>query len=426
MKTFKILAVVVALAAASTSFALNGIELIGIGTNSEAMGGTGIANPQELITAISTNPAGMSFMPGAAYSELNFDSSLLTPNADGDIANPAGQFHADSHRAFYAIPAIGISIPLDPEKRWHFGFGAYGVCGIGVDYRNTSLDQPKFFDFGPLGKFPLIAGQYSSLYILKFSPAVSYEISPQLSVGAALHIDFSTLDLGSGSTVAYSAGAQFGVVYKPMPVLSLGLMCVTPQPSVYRHIADFNGDGNLDKLTLEQPTIVGLGISYSALEDRLLLSVDGKWLNWSNADGFSDYDWEDQWVVALGAQYAVIPKKLFVRIGYNFGNSPVVTHNGWNGSLATPNPDLVDVQGKMVPRYYFETFRTIGTPALLENHFTVGAGYALTERIEVNVAYSHAFENGITEHGTNIGGQPTTIRTSISNDVVDFGITWRF
>jgi long-chain fatty acid transport protein len=428
MKTLtKILAVAFALAVVSTSFALNADELIAIGPNARAMGGTGIATSQDVITALFANPAGMCFTPGSAYLEVNFASTLLIPTITGEIDNPGSRFHADSHGQVYAIPAIGLSLPLDSlTRRWHFGLAAYGVSGLGVDYRSTSIDQPQFFDFGPFGKFPLAQGQYTSLQILKFAPALAYQITPELSVGVALHIDYALLDLGNGSSHAYSAGGQFGVLYKPVPVLSLGLMCVTPQPAVFRHIADLNGDGRLDKLTVEQPAKVGGGIGYSAFDDRLLLSLDGKWLNWSNTDGYGDFDWKDQWVIAVGAQFAVIPKKLFFRMGYNFGNNPVTTHTGWNGSLATPTADFVNVQGKMVPRYYYETFRTIGFPGIVEHHITFGAGYAFSDKFEVNVAYMHVFENDITEHGTNIAGQATTIRTTFSEDSVDFGITWRF
>ncbi|HEY5991191.1 MAG TPA: outer membrane protein transport protein [Candidatus Udaeobacter sp.] len=423
----KKLAIASALATASTAFATNGDDLIAIGATARALGGTGIATPQDAISAVFANPAAMCFTPGCAYAEVNFDGTLFMPHISAEVDNPAGSFSSDSHSAVYGIPAIGLSLPLDSvTRRWRFGLAAYGVTGLGVDYRSTVLDQPKFFDFGPFGKFPLVAGEYTSLQIMKFAPAIAYQVTPQLSLGFALHVDYALLDLGHGSSPAYSVGGQFGVLYKPIPALSLGLIYITPQPTVFRHVADFDGNGTLDKLTLESPNIVGVGIGYSLYDDRLLFSVDGKWLNWSNADGYSDFDWKDQWVVAVGVQYAAIPKKLFLRLGYNFGNNPVSAHSGWNGSLATPAPDFVNVQGKMVPRYYYETFRTIGFPAVVENHITCGVGYAFSEKFELNIAYMHAFGHDVTEHGINIAGQPTRIKSTLSEDSVDLGLTWRF
>jgi long-chain fatty acid transport protein len=412
---------------ASAAFATNGDNLIAIGPNARAMGGVGIAIPQDAISAVFANPAAMCFTPGCAYSEANFAGTLFMPHITGEVSNPGGTFRANSDSKVYAIPAIGLSMPIDPvTRRWRFGLAAYGVTGLGVDYRSTKLDQSQFFDFGPAGKFPLAAGGYTSLQIMKFAPALAWQVTPELSVGAALHIDYAVLDLGSGSSPAYGVGAQLGVLYKPTKSLSLGLTYITPQPADFHHVTDFDGDGTLDNLTLESPNIVGAGIGYSCDDGRIVFGVDGKWLNWSGAQGYKDFDWEDQWVVGAGIQFAAIPKKLFLRAGYNFGNNPVKAHNGWDGSLATPTPDMVNVQGKMVPRYYYETFRTIGFPAVVEHHVTIGLGYAFSERFELNAGYMHAFENGVTEHGTDITGEPATIKSTLSEDSVDFGITWRF
>ncbi len=280
MKTLtKILAIAFALATTSRALATNGDDLIAIGPNARALGGTGIATPQDAISAVFANPAAMCFTPGCAYAEVNFAGTLFMPHISVEVANPAGTFSSDSHSNVYAIPAIGLSLPLDSvTRRWRFGLAAYGVTGLGVDYRSTNLDQPQFFDFGPFGKFPLVSGEYTSLQILKFAPALAYQVTPELSLGVALHVDYALLDLRHGSTPAYSVGGQFGVLYKPTPAFSLGLTYTTPQPEVFRHIADFDGNGTLDKLTLESPNIVGVGIGYSCYDDRLLFSVDGKWL----------------------------------------------------------------------------------------------------------------------------------------------------
>ena len=45
---------------------------------------------------------------------------------------------------------------------------------------------------------------------------------------------------------------------------------------------------------------------------------------------------------------------------------------------------MTTVQGTPIPVYYFETFRTIGFPAIVEHHLTLGVGYDVTERFAVN------------------------------------------
>src|SRR6266542_6168482 len=220
----KIFAITFVFATVSTALATNGDDLIAIGPNARALGGTGIATPQDAISAVFANPAAMCFTPGCAYSEVNFAGTLFMPHIKAEIQNAGGLFRADSDEKVYAIPAIGLSLPLDPDtRRWRFGLSANGVTGLGVDYRGTTLDQPQFFNFGPAGQFPLVAGEFTSLQIMKFAPALAYQITPELSVGLAAHIDYAILDLGAGSSFNYGFGGQLGVLYKPTKSRSLGL-----------------------------------------------------------------------------------------------------------------------------------------------------------------------------------------------------------
>jgi long-chain fatty acid transport protein len=113
----KIFAIAFALATTATALATNGDDLIAIGATARALGGTGIATPQDAISAVFANPAAMCFTPGCAYAEVNFDGTLFLPHTTGQVDNPAGSFRADSQSSVYAIPAIGLSLPLDSVTR---------------------------------------------------------------------------------------------------------------------------------------------------------------------------------------------------------------------------------------------------------------------------------------------------------------------
>jgi long-chain fatty acid transport protein len=133
-------------------------------------------------------------------------------------------------------------------------------------------------------------------------------------------------------------------------------------------------------------------------------------------------------VVGIGAQFKPI-KKLALRLGYNYGNNPVRPHKNFVGATMGPQgpvPNMTTIQGTAIPTYYFETFRTIGFPAIVENHITSGIGYDVTERFAINVGFMYAFENSITATGTNLALQPTNIRSRLSETGVDFGLSWRF
>jgi long-chain fatty acid transport protein len=144
-----------------------------------------------------------------------------------------------------------------------------------------------------------------------------------------------------------------------------------------------------------------------------------KWINWSDAEGFEDFDWNDQWVFAVGAQLEAIDN-LFFRVGYNYAENPVDEHNGWT------NTDFVDVQGKSLPQYYYETFRVIGFPAIVEHHITAGIGYELGESLIINLSYMHAFENTHTQEGQGLDGQPAEIESKLYEDSLSFAFSWRF
>jgi long-chain fatty acid transport protein len=411
-----------------SAFATNGDNLIGVGPVSRSMGGVGIASPQDPISAVFANPAAMCFGPYCPSSEFNFAGTAFAPDVKAEIRETSGITKSNSKSNIYAIPAIGISTPItEGAKPWRFGLAAYGVTGLGVDYRGKNIDD-GFFEFG-MGSNnpPLVSGEYTQLQIFKFAPAVSWQPLNQLSVGLAAHIDYATLDLRDGGSPGYGFGAQLGLIYKPTTNLSLGLNYITEQKVEHEKVTDFDQDGKLDDLDLSSPQQFGFGAAYTFLGGDLLLAADTKWLNWKDADGYEDFDWDDQWVFAVGTQYFAT-QKLVLRAGYNYGQNPVNKNNGFDGSFnlqGMPN-DAVNVQGAYVPRYYYETFRIIGFPAIVEHHVSLGIGYQFTQAFSAHLGFMHAFENDFSETGTDLTGQPVTIKSTLSENSFDFGLSWRF
>jgi long-chain fatty acid transport protein len=423
-RMFKVSAILLfVLVFASPAHATNGDNLIAVGPNARAMGGVGIAYPLDAISAVFANPATMCFAPYCPSSEFNFSGTLFMPDVSAKITTADGAVQADSASKVFAIPAIGLSVPFGPDpSKWRFGLSAYGVSGLGVDYRGTSIDEATY-DFGGGVTVPIVSGEYTQLQIMKFAPTVAYQISPRFSVGMAIHIDYSTLDLRSGSSFGYGVGVQPGIIYKPTDNLSLGFTYTSSQSVDHDDVTDFDQDGKLDTLELEAPQQLGLGAAYLFLNGQLLVEADVKWINWSDADGYKDFDWDDQWVFAIGAQLEPV-HNLFFRIGYNYGENPVNEHNGWDGSFASG--ETINVQGVGIRRYYYETFRIIGFPAIVEHHFTIGIGYRFTDNFSIDIGYMHAFEETITEKGSDPLGRPVTLESTLSEDSFDFGLTWRF
>jgi long-chain fatty acid transport protein len=82
-----------------------------------------------------------------------------------------------------------------------------------------------------------------------------------------------------------------------------------------------------------------------------------------------------------------------------------------------------NVQGINVPNVNYEMLRIVGFPAIVEKHLTCGIGYDITDRLLLNLSYMHAFEETIKEASA---GNMASFESSLKEDSLSFGLTWRF
>ncbi len=401
-------------------FATNGTNLIGVGAISRSMGGVGIAAPQDAISATFANPAAMCFGPYCPGSQIDFDATFFMPDIQAKITNnfTGRSSKEDAEDNVFPIPAFGLSTPITEKLR--FGLSAYGVSGLGADYRDTGLFLPNV---GP-GNTDVPGEIKTELQVMKFSPNFAYLINDNFSIGLGIQVDYSTLDLGAGSSGGYGAGAKIGTIWKAHDMITIGATYTTPQKIKYKNVIDtdcpqgspcFEPTGDED-LELESPQEVGVGIAYEPILGKLLIAVDGKWVNWSDAEGYDDFDWNDQYVIAVGVQFKP-NKKLALRAGYNYGENPVDDHSGYDPTA------LVKVQDVVFPAANYEYLRIIGFPAIVEHHITAGIGYEVSNTFALNLGYMYALENDMDE--TDAFGA-ITLESKLSEQSVELGLTWRF
>ena len=315
-----------------------------------------------------------------------------------------GTFKGNSESDLYFIPAIGVSLPFGEGGRLRGGFAIYGVSGLGVDYEDSALS-------------PVVPFDYTNLAIMKIAPSIAYAVTPDISIGASMHIQYAELELGSSSFGTgknvdddMALGLQIGTTWKVSECLTLGATYTTAQNNTFKDVMPvfgrFGPTGALESFDLESPQQAGVGIAWVGMKDRLTLSGDIKWLNWSGANGYSDFGWNDQWTFGVGAQYEVIEDKLVARIGYNYGKNPLSNQN--------IQADVMSI---------------IGFPAVVEHHLTLGLGYQINEDFILNVAWVHAFENTQSSSGTMMtpgGPVPTSVESSLYEDTIDVGLSWKF
>lgn len=425
-KTLRTAAALALVLAAAPALATNGMRMIGFSPVQNGMGGVGVGATLDG-GAVLTNPAGITelgprldvavtvFKPDVKYTA---DSPNQTPNGPFPfVANPGVEFTTNRGASF--IPNLGAVIPLGGG--FTAGLGAFGVGGMGVDY-----------------DYNLYNGRTLTSYQqLRLAPAIAWKANELFSVGLTINAMWGQMkyDVASGAgqmlhdtANAFGYGATLGVKLTPVKELSFGLAYETKS-----NFADFKFDipahdpdgagpsptipAGTDKLAFDQPAVASGGVAWMPTP-ALVLAVDVQWINWSDvmgkgkpvytntdpATGFSttgaipfNMTWDDQVVLKLGGQWQAT-KELALRLGYDYGKHPLTAGRA---------------------------FENIAFPAVAEHHVTAGAGYAISEKLAVNVA--GMFSPKAKLSGANLNEQGiSAYETSMSQFSIDVGVAWQF
>ena len=131
--------------------ATNGVNMIGIGPNSRALGGTGIASAQDAVSAVFSNPAAMCLSESCSQPQADFSLTTFMPKVSAKVPTMGGLMKAKSDSDLYFIPALGVSLPIGGAgSHWRAGFAIYGVSGLGVDYEHAGFSPMVPFDYTEL------------------------------------------------------------------------------------------------------------------------------------------------------------------------------------------------------------------------------------------------------------------------------------
>ena len=420
------LALVAAMAMGATSaFATNGDNLIGLGAKSRAMGGTGIAhfNGAESGTA---NPAlitklkGTNFAFGGTYFRPDVEVTT-TDVAGADLAPAAGPNGVsgssyDSEAKHNVIPYVALTENLG--NGLSVGASMYGSAGMGTDWRNETPDL-DFLDGDATDDTMGLYSMRSNLLLLKFSIPIAYGqdnwsvgIAPVLMYGS-LDMSFETpgvdggtpgvsagtgfpdgsvVNYGNGSSSSFGLGLELGAAYTlPDLGITLGAVYHSSIEMEYKDQISSSGaafgftkaNGNAFTDKLEQPAEYGLGIDWT--QGDISLTMDWKNVRWGNARGYQDFGWENQDVYALGGEYRL--EDLALRAGFNYAANPINSTDGtgFGGSMNTLNHVMF--------------------PAVTQRHYTLGAGYQFSKNVALDAALTYGVSGDVTAKsgGANLG-----------------------
>lgn len=341
-----------------------------------------------------------------------------------DVSNSmnSGMSYTKSGADLSVIPEVAVAQNVGSGLSW--GIGMYGTAGMGTDYAN----HPENMNFS------------TNLQLMQFAVPVAYKagafsfgIAPVLQYGS-LDIDYSgALDVsntpmaplfplgapvGGGKGVSqdfgvgYNIGAAFSEEGLTVGASYKSAIDMTYDGQITGAVADFHSFGvmmGVNSDHLEQPAEIGAGISYKFGGNTI--AFDYKQIQWSNAKGYKDFGWEDQDVYMIGYQYA--GEGWAVRAGYNYGKNPVKEQNGM-----TPDGAALNM------------FNLTGFPAIVEEHYTIGGGYAFTKSTSIDVAYVYVPEVTETYSTAAFAGfgamNPTSVSTKHGQDAVSMQLNFAF
>lgn len=433
MKSFtkRLLATAVAagLAMPMVANATNGYFAHGYGTKNKALGGAGVALPQDSMAA-ATNPAGMvwvgdrmdlgvaAFMPYREYTVTGAPSGAL-----GTFGMVPETVESDSNLFF--VPHFARNWMLDANSS--VGVTVYGNGGMNTDYPASAGGGAGTFYGGmvPGGE----AGAGVNLEQLFVNGTYSRKINDKSSWGASLILAYQRFEAtGLAALGGYSSdpahmtdngvdtsmgfGAKLGWQGEVTPGLTLGVSYQTEMDmdefSDYKGLFAEQGDFNI-------PATWTIGLAYdkagpgtvvfdiqkimysdiTSIANPMLPNLTPGSLGTSNGPGFG---WEDITVYKLGYQWSTSPDWTW-RVGYNHGDQPI------------PASEVVF---------------NILAPGVTEDHFTFGFTKKTGADSEFNFAAMYAPESSVS--GANpleVPGQQT-VELKMHQYELEASWAWKF
>ena len=319
---------------------------------------TGVADDP---SAIFFNPAGLGW---EKHFEIEIGSSFLT-KTKGDFSGsnpyPGDGVEEKQHLTTYVLPTIYVVAPLTSQL--DLGLGIFTPYGLG--YRWNDPNGPNTFS----GRF---VSQNVYIQTADVNPVLSFQLTPQfaLAVGADYRlskvmlennqsainpftnsaVDIAHVKLNSDLTDNHGWGWNAGILFKPIPQLSIGAAYRSKIKVDYSGTATFTqiptGNAQFDGLVASQlpqgkqnvstsidfPESANFGAAIKFTPD-FTVALEADWTKWSRFNElliqFQDpsipgldrhTDWNNSWAYRVGLEKRF--SKLAVRAGYYLDKTP--------------------------------------------------------------------------------------------------------
>ncbi len=365
----------------NTAWAAKAIQHTGFGPIQEAMSGVGVAAPLDA-NAIFINPAGLTEVPNRIDFSIGLGIPISHMNTSATPVGNAAAGNQGNDVEVFPLPFISTAWGF-LDDRLIMGLGFVQAGGAAAGYKQSRFN-------------PAITGNNFDTTIdyriYKFMPAIAYKILDNLSIGATFQVGYATFSTdmlltatlaqtaGRARTdTAYGFGGSIGLLYMPMPELSLGFGYTSKMKfTKFKKYRDV-----LSNRSLDAPHQVQAGVAGRPF-DWWLIEADFHWLHWNDvtALGASPVNgglgWRDQYNIGIGTQFTIIDR-IKLRLGYSWQTSVV-------------RADTVFVNAIV--------------PLITEMNVNAGVGFDITDNWVVDLAYGMAVQN----HKTQRGGDAVSIQ----------------
>ena len=390
-----------ALAAALTAPAAHatvGYFQHGYGDRSKAMGGVGIAYPQDSIAA-AINPAGMVLIGD----RMDFGTGVFRPVRDATVSNNGGVGDGSydlNQDSTFPLGHFGYNRMLSPSMS--FGVSVYGNGGM-----NTSVDGNALV---LLSGAPNVA-QGVDLMQLFVAPTLAFKVNDSHAIGISVVLaaqrfkanglaaftdgdgdgtpdTIFTVDPANltnrGYDMSTGAGLRVGWIGQLSPNVSVGATFATKtymsKFDKYKGLFAEGGDFDI-------PANFGVGLAFKA-SDRTVVAVDVMRILYSDVKAVGNrgihaflagqvgrlgssngmgFGWRDVTAVKVGISHQY-SSRLTLRAGFTYNTQPIPSSEALFNYLA---------------------------PGVIQKHLTLGATWKLANGGELTLSYFHAFKEKV-------------------------------
>jgi long-chain fatty acid transport protein len=320
----------------STNIFAGGFQINEHSARAMAMGGA--------FTAVANDPSAIYFN-GAGLTQLSGTQFLLGTTIIGPVSTFRGVSpeitQYDMKKQYF--PPVHFWLSHSINEQWAVGIGLTSPFGLGTEW------EPDW-----IGRYLAVK---TDLNIFTITPTVAFKVNDELSLSAGFVYSWGTVKIeqkasqfpfeGDADVVLdgndnSAFGYNFGLMYKPIPALSLGASFHSQVKYDFKGTATSTGlpqlapilpNGDISAV-LKSPYNLAFGVAYD-VNPQLKLSVDFQYVGWSSYDtlgvdfanpNFDDIAsprlYDDSFIIRLGGEYKT-SETLSLGAGIYYDKMPV-------------------------------------------------------------------------------------------------------